>query len=182
MSTAAIQRAQAAAQVNANATTAQIFGLLTNPTVNVCTLPLVGNTSQKRLRVTAVGYVTTGTTTNVTATLIGIAGQSQPGTPFTIGNWTTIAASTARAVNSASAPWIIEADLIYDNVSGKLHGKFSAEVNNLVDNWAAITGVLTGLSDAPANTMPVALFGVAITFSAANGGNIGNLGDFSLDA
>lgn len=185
MSSLAIRRASPANPVNANVTSAQVFALTSNPLAPV-TVALPGKLvlEAKRFTVRAEGWVVTGTTTNVTATLI--AGLTIPGTPFTIGNWTTLGASTARAVNTASCPWFIQADLIFDSVSGKLQGVFSDLINNLWDAPAVLSNVLTGInglnvisgSTAPAD--PVAFIGVALTFSAANVGNVGNLANFEL--
>lgn len=185
MSSLAIKRAQPANPVNANVTSAQVFNLISNNAVPA-TVAAPGKLvlEQKRFTVRAEGNVITGTTTNVTATLA--AGLVIPGTPLTLGNWTTLGASTARAVNTASAPWWIEANLIFDSTSGKLQGVFSDMINNLYDAFAALSNVVTGIngtnatvgSTAPAD--PVLYFAIALTFSAANAGNIGNLGNFEL--
>lgn len=185
MSSLAIRRASPANPVNANVTSAQVFNLISNNAVPA-TVAAPGKLvlEQKRFSVRAEGNVITGTTTNVTASLL--AGLVIPSSPLVIGNWTLLGASTARAVNSASCPWWIQADLIFDSTSGKLQGIFGDVINNLFDSWAALTNVLTGIngtnsivsSVAPAD--PVLYLGVALTFSAANAGNIGNLANFEL--
>jgi hypothetical protein len=176
MSTQAINRAPAAAQVSANVTTAQIFPNSFNSSI-ACLLtgPGGGVLEQKRFWVRASGYVTTGTNTNVTITLYS-------GTSLTAGGNTVLGASTARAVNTTSAPWNFEAVLTFDSVSGKLQGSFKDMINNILDADAALSNVVTGVSGAAGSASPALNFVIGVTFSAANVGNIGNLGDFSLDA
>lgn len=172
-------------QVNANVSTAQIFPSAQTPTL-AYTLNAQGSgkLEQKRFYVRASGYVTGGTTTNVTVTLYAVAGPNIPANPLTAGSWTVLGASTARAVNSSTAPWFYEAALVFDSVSGKLHGTFTDVINNNLDAAAALSNVVTGINGSTSASLgvePPIIFVVGITFSAANAGNIGNLGDFTLD-
>jgi hypothetical protein len=76
---------------------------------------------------------------------------------------------TASAVtqNNATAPFFFHAQLIYDSVSGKLHGKAGGMINNVIDPEIALTNVLTGISNL-AN--PVLTFSFTITSSGAASG------------
>ena len=125
----------------------------------------------RKLRVTAYGRVTGGTTTNYTATL-------QVGTSATPGSNTTIEASTARAVNSANHAWEICADIIWESTSNKMQGRGWSMVANLVDAVAALDNVATGDPDDPSVTVA---FAVAGTFSSGNAGNLAYLDDFTVE-
>lgn len=186
MSSSTLTKAQPAAPVNANVTTSQIF-----PNRQVPAGPAVlavlgsGRLEQKKFTVRASGTVTTGGAANVTVTLY--AAKAIPGVPFTPGNWAVLAASTARAVATATSGFLIEADLELESVGGSLQGRFFALVNNLMDAYAAITNPLTGLNGTgeavgaiPA-AEPVFYLAVGITFSAAAAGNTAALGEFVLD-
>lgn len=111
--------------------------------------------------VIASGYVKTTSSSNLTLGLY-------------VGASTTVVAGnllhkTAAAVaqNTATAPWFIHAYLIYDSVSGKMHGKCGGMCNNTIDPEIAISNVPTGISNL-AN--PVATFSLSITSSGAAGG------------
>jgi hypothetical protein len=193
---------QQALQMSSNTTSAQIFQLQANSAaLNPALACALYFPSGKKydsaftntgaaLSVRACGYVTTGATLNVTATLYGKQVIPAPGAAgstaqITPANWTTLCASTARAVNSASSPWMIEAVVQWDSVSGIMHGKFTAEINNLLDNWAALSSTLTGLTDTgnigqSSQGEPLCWFAVGITMSVANAANIAQLGSFEL--
>lgn len=161
-----------AANLVGNTTSAQIFPLLVNGLASAtlaCLIPVPGSfrLEQRQFIVRASGFVTGGTTTNVTTTLYA-------GTSLTPGSNTVLQASTARAVNSTSAPWRIEAKLIFDSVSGKLHGTVEHEINNLFDAPAALTNVVTALVG---SAEPVFNLCVGITFSASNANNLAGLGN-----
>jgi hypothetical protein len=67
---------------------------------------------------------------------------------------TLIAVSTARAVGTTTAPWWVEAELLFDSVSGKLQGVQSAIVNNLYDAKAALAAVVAGINGAVGSAEP----------------------------
>lgn len=102
------------------------------------------------------GYIITGGTTNVTL-------KAYAGTSITPGSNTLLGSSGAIAQNTASAPFFVEAKLIYDSTTGKMGGKIEFLVNNTLVVAVAISNVLTGLSD---TSNPIVSFGLSITNSA----------------
>lgn len=130
------------------------------------------NTTQEQIPfdVNVSGYLTTGTTTNVTLKVFS-------GVSTTIGSNTSIATSGAIAQNSASAPFFMRLKAIYDTVSGKLGGIFEGVINNTLFGPTALSAVITGISN---STNPVIALSLTVTFSAANAGNKINIADFSL--
>lgn len=185
MSSLAIRRAAPANNVVANTGNAQLFALTSNPLVPV-TVAAPGKLilEAKRFTVRAEGYLTTNGAYTAKASLV--AGLTIPGTPFTIGNWTLLGAGTARAVGTTTCPWWIEANLICDSISGKLHGVFNQLVNNLYDATAAVANVVTGINgtNLPVGSVqpadPIVYFGVALTFGTADALNVGNLTNFEI--
>lgn len=173
-----------------NTTAAQIFqGTVNNLASGVpAVIPVPGSAVLESLPfiVRATGWVIGGTTTNVTVTLFA-------GTSLTPGSNTVLAVSTARAVNSASAQWRIEAKFNLSNLNvattfannapsntpGTLEGCFEAEINKLYDAWATLTNPLTGLNT---QIEPVFNLCVGITFSASNAGNLAGMPTFYLEA
>jgi hypothetical protein len=129
---------------------------------------VTGNSSIFTVR--AWGRVTGGTTTNFTLTL-------QYGTSTTSTDNTTIEASSARAVNSESANWQIEATVTLDAVSEKIQGWGRAVVNNSHDVEAGLDNEVTGV-DVTANA--TLGFVVAGAFSAGNASNTAHLDGFQL--
>jgi hypothetical protein len=180
MSSLSINRAAATSlpsKVSANSAAAQVFPNLLVPANPVfLTAPSGGTLDQKAFRVRASGYATTAGNFTVLITLwagIVLPTIAAPGT--------IIGVSTARAQNTISAPWMIEANLIMDSVSGRMHGTQKAVVNNLFDAEAAIAAAITGITPGQGGAEPAVYFAVGITFGTGNVGNIGNLGDFVLD-
>lgn len=127
------------------------------------TCPLPGNKGLEQIPwdLTASGVITTKTTTNITAKLA-------VGTSLTTGSNTVIAATSTVAQNSTSAPFSIKAELIYDSVSGKLHGTCEFLINNSWTAKAALSGVVTGLTD---SGNPVVTFVLHFISSGATSGN-----------
>jgi len=190
MSSSAIRRAAPANPVQAAVATAQVLSLASNNAL-ACTVSIPGKLAleAKKFTVRAEGSaLTAGATTTVQASLLGAT--VLPATPLVIGSWTLLGAGTARVINTTWAPWYIEANLILDSHGGALQGTFSQMVNNLFDNFAAITNQLTGINGTlnnvtqGANTVPpadpVAFLAVALTFSVANAGNAGYLSNFEV--
>lgn len=192
MSSSAIRRAAPAAPANANVATAQVLALASNPLLP-CTLSVPGKLAleARRFTVRAEGNALVGAgAITVNITLLGAT--SIPANPLTAASWTTIGAGTAAAIATAtSAPWWINADLIYDSVGGALQGTYTEFANNALKAVAAITNQLTGINGTnlpvvqpgpvtvqPAD--PIAFFAVAVTFGTANAGNIANLANFEI--
>lgn len=126
----------------------------------------------------AFGTITTGTSTNITLTLynataaqLAVAG-GVPATAFTLGS---LKASTARAVNSTTAPFLVEAKLQYDSVSNRLVGQVSFEINGIVDVFAAST-IITGMvNDGDLN------FALSLTSSSGNAANAAVLAEQAIE-
>ena len=104
------------------------------------------------------GYITTTASGTIA---LGVYGDNL--TTVTSGN---LLHKTASAVtqNTASAPFYIYGNVIYDTVSGKLTGKMGACINNVLDPEIALTNVLTGITDAGD---PVLNLSLTITSSGA---------------
>jgi hypothetical protein len=189
MSSSAVRRAAAANPANAAVTTAQIFSLASN-SVQACSIGLPGKLvlESKRFTVRAEGnaQVAAGTTTG-NITLLG--SLTLPAAPLVPANWTTIKAGTAAAIAGLACPWWLQADLIFDSISGLLHGTVQLIANTLTAT-AAITGVLTGINgtNLPVTqagpvtvqpTDPVLYLAVAATFSVG-AGSVANLVNFEV--
>lgn len=120
--------------------------------------------NNRKFTVVAGGRIATESTTNFTI-------EMQYGTSGTVGGNTDIEASTARAVNSTSAPFHIECELVYDATAQKIQGRGWSMVNNLVDAVAAIDNEITsvdGSLDAKPNSMGFVVTG---TFSGSDADN-----------
>lgn len=152
-------------------TTEKIFETTGNVRIQLL-LPTAVTRTAWMFRVRAAGRVTGGTTTNFTVQLdYGVAAQ---------GSNTTIETSTARAVNSASHNFAIQATLMWDNTSKKLQGWGQAMVANLYDVEAALAAVPTSVdlqNAAPATTPGFVITG---TFSSGNASNVAYLDLFEL--
>lgn len=125
--------------------------------------------SGKRFRVRASGLASTAVTTNLTISL-------QSGVSATPGSNTDIEASTARAVNSTTASWEIEAFCVPESTRNVVSGKGWSEVNNLVDAEAALDNAA---SFNPANELLG--FVVCATFSSGDVANSVTLSEFVVE-
>jgi hypothetical protein len=126
---------------------------------------IVGGDFKNRLFVVrAWGRVTGGGTTNFTVKL-------DFGVSNTIATNTTIEASTARAVDSASHNWFIEVKCVWDETSDKIQGVGSSMVANIFDAWAVLDAVPS--ADPEASTEYG--FTVTGTFSSGFAGNVATL-------
>jgi hypothetical protein len=192
MSSSTLTRALPSNPVNASVTTAQLFANKQVPAVpTVLGVLGTGRLEQKKFTLRASGRVLTGATATVIPTLYVAA--AIPAVPFTAANWTLLCAGGAVSLASLSAAWEIEADVVFESLGGTMEGRFTAMTGGTLTATAALTNVLTGLNGTsetitqePSGTVVVAaepVFYVAcgLTFSVANAGNIGYLGDFCLD-
>jgi hypothetical protein len=183
MSSAAIQRSLAAGPISAAVATAQIFPVLNASPISQPLVPCILNCSgslrleQKRFKVRASGDLTTAGAFTAFPSLFGAL--VQPANPFTPASWSLLAAGTAAAVGTTSCGWLIEAELLFDSLSGKLQGEFETNVNNIFVAKAAISNPLTAVIGA---NEPVMVFAVGLTFSTGSAANSGRLADFCLDA
>jgi hypothetical protein len=141
------------------------------------------NMNYVRILVRAGGRVTGGTTTNFTPTLY--FGRST----VTASN-TSVGALTARAFNSASGAWYLDASLVWDATSGVISGTFSGLNGSTaaIDAAALITPV-TGQTAAVLNAgQPLGsngagtfYFSIGALFSATNAANIALLDYFVVE-
>lgn len=123
------------------------------------------------LLVKASGRVTGGTTTNFTPVI-------QLGSSITAASNTAVASATARAVNSTSSNWYIEAQFIWDFTSKRLGGAFWA-VNGsaqTLDAQATVTAQTAIDWTTSGNG-----FSVSALFSATNAGNLAYLDGLTLE-
>ena len=191
MSSSAIKRAAPASPLNAALATAQVWALASNP-IQACVLGVPGKLAleSKRFTVRAEGnmQVAAGATTGKLSLLAALL---PPAAPLVAANWTLIGSGTARAVASLACPFFIEANLIFDSISGLVQGSFQQLVANLFDGSAPVANVLSGVNGTnvpqvqtgPVTvqpTDPVFYLAAALTFSAAAAGNVGNLVNFEL--
>lgn len=133
-------------------------------------IPAGTELEQKQFQIKASGYITTGGTTNVTIKLYS-------GTSLTPGSNTLLGSSGAIAQNSASAPWFLSGDLIFDSVSGKLTGTIQFFVNGTLVASVAVSNTITGISY---NNNPVASFGLSFTCSAGFAANKINVAEHCI--
>jgi hypothetical protein len=129
----------------------------------------------KTLYVRASGKITGGTTTNFTPKLWFSANAK---TQITTTGATSIAAGTARAFNSTSGVFMIEATLVWDVTSQRLSGYFdclngSAGTLDAPAATTQVTGVDLALLTTPSGS-PQSGPGIVVTgiFSATNAGNL----------
>jgi hypothetical protein len=185
MSSSAIRRAAPANNLSATG----VFSLVSNPLLPALNYaPGKLAIEAKRFRVRAEGYalMAVGTTTYKPQILAGLV---TPASPLVIGSWTALAAGSAVAVPTTGCPWWLDAELIFDSVSGLLHGTISQLINNTFTTAAALTGILTGLNGTNAPVLqgattvqpadPVVQFALGGTFSAA-GANLVALSNFEV--
>lgn len=156
------------------------------------------NVDLVRIKITAAGRATGGTTTNFTPSIqISAAGASIPSTTATSN--TTIASGTATAFNSASGNWTLSAELLWDPVSGQINGLVNGYGGSggaqTITAPAAITPQTGYIQPATvsnqSNTVPVTIpaptgelvlyFAAGGIFSATNANNIAYLDLFQAE-
>jgi hypothetical protein len=143
--------------------------------------------SGKKFKVAARGQCITGTSATLTlklylvpATAIATAGFSSNNVSLlsqtTFTNWSLVATTTARAINTATGDWDFQAELqlTQAGTTGSLMGTFKDTINGLFDAEAAVT-IVTGLvGEADLN------FVIVSTLSAGNAANINTMTEFSI--
>jgi hypothetical protein len=193
MSSIAINRAAPASPLVGSVTSALVFPLISNPLL-AATVYAPGKLAIEQKKFTLRGEgnaVVSVNTTTVKPTLYGAL--TLPASPLTAANWTALAAGAAVAISTSTltAPWWIQADLIFDSTGGFLQGIWSQLVNNAWTAPAALGNQLgpgingTNQNVSQASTVyppadPVIVFAVGLTFSAGNAGNAGNLANFEV--
>lgn len=129
-----------------------------------------------KFKVRAFGTVTTGTTTNLTLALYQVpVAILAAGTQATLANDNKLSNSGAKAVNTTSQNWSMEATLTWDPVSQVLNGSAKFQIGSSFTAEAAITAV-TGLT-----TDTSFLFLLSAAFSASNASNVINVQEFALE-
>jgi hypothetical protein len=178
-----IDRAPLAANVNANTGAVQIIPTSVNGVASlapaVVNLLGSGRFVGKQFRLRASGFLTTDqATTTAAITLYANVGGVPAANPLAAASWTVIKASTARVVNTTSAPWTIESMFCWDAISKKLHGTTAHLVNLLYDAHAANTNALAALDN---TAEPVVAFAIGVTFAVnLTAANVGGLTEFVL--
>lgn len=151
-----------------------------NPALNsstqalVLSIPASSGLEKIPFKVQASGSIKGGTTTNATVKLYF-------GTSTTVGNNTMLGTTGAVAANSATVPFFIEANLIYDSVGGRLTGTIKGIINATVLAETAVSALPTSIGTQASNA-PVANFVLSITFSVANAANAILVEDFAVHA
>lgn len=152
-----------------------------------------------RIRVTAAGRATGGTTTNWTPS-IQISAAATNGIPSTTAaSNTTIATGTATAYNSVTGNWLLTVELLWDPTSGQINGLLSGYGGSggaqTTTTSAAITPQTGYTATAPtsvqSNTTAVTIpaptgelvlyFAAGGLFSATNANNVAFLDNFSAE-
>ncbi len=154
--------------------------IILNPALNSATQALVvnippgGPLEQRRFKVLASGYVSTGASSTCTVKLWS-------GTSTTTSSDTVLASTGAMTAVSGKYPFSLEADLIYDSVSGKLDGVQNALANGgtIISNAALAGSPPLSLSINNANN-PVLSFVLSAAFGTSNGANKINVQEFGI--
>jgi hypothetical protein len=138
-------------------------------------IPPGGPCEQEQCTLIASGYIKTGQSSTVVLKLY--AGDSA-----TIGSNTQIGASTSVTVATATVPFLIKCDFVYDSVSGDLDIlSFSAVVKGTVNTTIAGSPPYSLSLSNTAN--PVLTFTLTATFGTGSAGtpNSINLKDFGVN-
>jgi len=127
------------------------------------------------IKVRGYGTIVTGVSTNITLKLYQVPSAIvKAGTAGTVGNDNLLKASTARAVNSTTASFLVEATLQWSAASQSLQGTAKFLINSLLDAEAATTAVAI-TADSELN------FILSATSSSGNAANVITLSEFSLE-
>jgi hypothetical protein len=151
-----------------------------------------------RIKVTAAGRATGGTTTNWTPSIqMSAPNAGIPSTTSTSN--TTIATGTATAYNTATGNWLLAVELLWDPTSGQINGILSGyggSGGSQTTTAATAITPQTGYTLTPTNstqsyTTPVVIpastgelilyFAAGGLFSASNAGNISYLDLFQVE-
>lgn len=138
-------------------------------------IPPGGPCEQEKCTLVASGYITTKQSSTVVLKLYF-------GSSATIGNNTNIGQSTSATVATATVPFLINCDFVYDSVSGKIDFlSFSAVVQGVVNTTIAGSPPLSKSINNANN--PVLTFTLTATFGTGSAGtpNLVNLKDFGIN-
>src|SRR5208282_5544508 len=107
-------------------------------------VPLPPDQSQNEK--TPIDFIVSGTLATLSTTNVTLKVYS--GTSLTTGSDTQVATSGAVAQNTLTAPFEFHLHLVLDSGSGKIGGWFEGFINNTLITRAALSSVLSGLSNA----------------------------------
>lgn len=136
-------------------------------------IPSRSGTEGRPITVSISGFVNAAAAENVTINLYS-------GSSLVPGNNTLLKSSGAVAyAGAAKNPFYLLAKLIWDSTTGELTGTVKFFINGTLVAEAAVTNVVTGVSDA---NNPVLTFCASVIFSVANAANQILISDFSVIA
>jgi len=180
----AIYRAKRAASLVNPVTTAVVFKQADNSAyATYVSLPWMqsGDTNE-RFRIRAVGRATAAGAYSFVAKIQFNSDMSNPGqwaSALTITNNTDVGAGlTSATVSTATRPWWLDLDLIWDSTSGRLAGRQSGLNSEVVGPVDTTITALTGID----LTTGKCGFVVNAVFGTTNASNIAYLDDFVLEA
>jgi hypothetical protein len=121
------------------------------------------------------GICTTGASANLTLKLYQVPASVVPTLALgSVSGCNLLATSSARAVNTTTKPFLVQASLQWTAVTGLLEGQFSVQIGNLLDAWAVTTETTTAtLADNELN------FLLSATLSSGNAANVVTLREFA---
>lgn len=160
-----------ATQVVANTTETVLVNPANPASALVLSIPSGSILDKRRFRVEASGTIKGAGTTNATLKLLS-------GTSTTVASDTSLGASSASAVNSTTAPFYVEANLVYDGATGLLAGTIEYFINGTLTAKAAIANQISGILGNSGSA--VVNFVLSIAFSAAFATNQILLQDFCV--
>jgi len=140
-------------------------------TALILSIPPGGPCEQEPFEISASGIVNTGASSTVTIKLYS-------GTSLTPGSNTLLKSSGAITAFTGKSNWWIKARLLYDTTSGELNGTVQFMVNNNLVAEAAVTNVVTGISN---TANPVASFVVSVQFGTGNANTTFTIHDFGVN-
>lgn len=135
-------------------------------------------------RVRVVGRLNTGVSSTVTLKLYQVPGSIvSAGTSGTVANDNVVVALTASSAFTGAANFVVEAEFIWDSVSGKLNGVVTlASVNNTITVANGGTaGVLTATTQVSGAGLGDMNFIPSVTFGTANAANSITVTEFVID-
>lgn len=129
--------------------------------------------------ITAWGNIVTGTSTNITLKLYQVPFASLATLANgSVSGLNVLCASTARAVNSTTGKFFLQATLQWDSTTRLIHGQFTDQISNLLDSPAATTAVTTAVNSVAADLE--LNFIMSATSSSGNAANVVNLVEFGI--
>lgn len=141
------------------------------PVVNSVAVNL-SSIKNRRFKVRAHGYTTTGASTNLTIILYA-------GTSTAFASNTSVFNTSTSAVDSEKATWAIEGIFTYDATAAKLQGEASGQINN---NTTIARAATTEVASLTITDLIPLVFCVTMTHSSSNAANLSTLKELSVEA